>query len=193
MTNVLAALTAAASVAAVVGIGLLFILYPAMRATRQSWGAYGIHLGLALLALGVAFSGPYKTEREVVLAQGESVAIGEFTVTYSGLHEDRNVGDILARATATLSVSKDGREVGVLKPDKRIYKNFSNQQYAEVGTIPSLGDELYATLLGLTQDDRASFKISINPLVNWIWIGGTLMCLLALLLLRRMPRTGEVR
>ncbi|WP_272700497.1 heme lyase CcmF/NrfE family subunit [Desulfovibrio sp. Fe33] len=192
MTNVLAALTAAASVAAVVGIVLLFILYPTMRASRHAWGAYGVHLGLVLLALGVAFSGPYKTEREVVLAQGESVEIGDFTVTYSGLHEDRNVGDILARATATLAVSKDGREIGVLKPDKRIYKNFTNQQFAEASIIPSFGDELYATLLGLTEDDKASFKISVNPLVNWIWIGGTLMCLLGFLLLRRIPRPGEV-
>ncbi|EGB16507.1 cytochrome c assembly protein [Pseudodesulfovibrio mercurii] len=193
MTNILAALTAAASVAALVGVGLLFALYPALRAVRQSWGAYGVHVGLVLLALGVAFSGPYKTEREVVLAQGESVAIGEFTVTYTGLQEDRNVGDILARATATLAVTKDGRDKGVLRPDKRIYKNFSNQQYAEVATVPSFGDELYATLLGLTEDNKASFKISVNPLVNWIWIGGTIMCLLAFLLLRRTPRPGEVR
>ncbi|OIQ51105.1 Cytochrome c-type biogenesis protein CcmF [Pseudodesulfovibrio hydrargyri] len=193
VTNVLAALTAAASVAALAGIGLLFALYPAVRAMRQSWGAYGVHLGLVLLALGVAFSGPYKTEREVVLAQGESVSIGEFTVTYAGLREDRNVGDIEVRATATLAVTKDGRDVGVLQPDKRMYKNFPNQQFAEVGTIPSLGDELYATLLGLTEDNKASFKISVNPLVNWIWIGGTIMCLLAFLLLKRTPRPGEVR
>ncbi|MGE4192732.1 MAG: heme lyase CcmF/NrfE family subunit [Pseudodesulfovibrio sp.] len=193
MTNVLAALTAAASVAAIVGIGLLFALYPAMRAMRQSWGAYGIHLGLVLLALGIAFSGPYKVEREVILAQGETAQIAEFTVTFTGLHEDRNIGDIDVRATATLAVTKDGRDVGVLRPDKRIYKNFPNQQFAEVGTIPSFGDELYATLLGLTEDNKASFKISVNPLVNWIWIGGTLMCVVAFLLLRRMPRPGEVR
>ncbi|WP_316901632.1 cytochrome c-type biogenesis CcmF C-terminal domain-containing protein [Pseudodesulfovibrio indicus] len=193
MTNVLAALTAAASVAAIVGIGLLFALYPAMRAMRQSWGAYGIHLGLVLLALGIAFSGPYKVEREVVLAQGETAQIAEFAVTFTGLHEDRNIGDIDVRATATLAVTKDGRDVGVLRPDKRIYKNFPNQQFAEVGTIPSFGDELYATLLGLTEDNKASFKISVNPLVNWIWIGGTLMCVVAFLLLRRMPRPGEVR
>ena len=102
-------------------------------------------------------------------------------------------GDIDVRATATLAVTKDGRDVGVLRPDKRIYKNFPNQQFAEVGTIPSFGDELYATLLGLTEDNKASFKISVNPLVNWIWIGGTLMCVVAFLLLRRMPRPGEVR
>jgi cytochrome c-type biogenesis protein CcmF len=173
--------------------GLLFALYPAMRAMRQSWGAYGIHLGLVLLALGIAFSGPYKVEREVILAQGETAQIAEFTVTFTGLHEDRNIGDIDVRATATLAVTKDGRDVGVLRPDKRIYKNFPNQQFAEVGTIPSFGDELYATLLGLTEDNKASFKISVNPLVNWIWIGGTLMCVVAFLLLRRMPRPGEVR
>ncbi|MCJ2162943.1 MULTISPECIES: cytochrome c-type biogenesis CcmF C-terminal domain-containing protein [unclassified Pseudodesulfovibrio] len=192
MTNVLAALTAAASVAAISGIVLLFVLYPHMRNKRQSWGAYGVHLGLVLLALGIAFSGPYKAEQEVVLAKGEFTVIGDFTLTFASLDEDRNVDDILARATATLEVVESGKSVGTVRPDKRIYKNFPNQQFAEVATIPSLGDELYVTLLGLTEDGKASFKISVNPLVNWIWIGGSLMCLIAFLLLRRVPRPGEV-
>nr|WP_321256058.1 cytochrome c-type biogenesis CcmF C-terminal domain-containing protein [uncultured Pseudodesulfovibrio sp.] len=193
MTNVLAALTAAASVAAIFGMVMLFVLYPSMRKTRQSWGAYGIHLGLVLIALGIAFSGPYKIEREVVLARGESVVIDDYTLTFTDLVQDGNIGDIKLRATATLEVFEDGKLTGIMMPDKRIYRNFERQQFAEVSTVPSLGDELYSTLLGLTEDDKASFKISVNPLINWIWIGGTLMSILAFLLLRRMPRPGEGR
>ncbi|WP_319542666.1 cytochrome c-type biogenesis CcmF C-terminal domain-containing protein [uncultured Pseudodesulfovibrio sp.] len=193
MTNVLAALTAAASVAAIFGIVMLFFLYPSMRKMRQSWGAYGVHLGLVLMALGIAFSGPYKIEEEVILAKGESMVIDDYTVTFTNLVQDGDIGDIKLRATATLEVFEDGKLMGIMMPDKRIYRNFERQQFAEVSTIPGLGDELYATLLGLTEDDKASFKISVNPLINWIWIGGTLMSLLAFLLLRRMPRPGEGR
>nr|WP_287412993.1 cytochrome c-type biogenesis CcmF C-terminal domain-containing protein [Pseudodesulfovibrio sp.] len=193
MTNVLAALTAAASVAAIFGMVMLFVLYPSMRRTRQSWGAYGIHLGLVLIALGIAFSGPYKIEQEVVLAKGESMIIDDYTLTFTDLVQDGDVGDIKLRATATLEVFEDGKLMGIMMPDKRIYRNFERQQFAEVSTLPSLGDELYATLLGLTEDDKASFKVSVNPLINWIWIGGTLMSILAFLLLRRMPRPGEGR
>ena len=193
MTNPLAALTAAASVAATAGIVMLFIVYPAMRKMRRSWGVYGVHLGLMFMAIGVAFSGPYKIEQEVVLARGESAIIDDYTVTFTNLVQDGDVGDIKLRATATLEVFEDGKLIGLMTPDKRIYRNFERQQFAEVSTIPALGDELYSTLLGLTEDNKASFKISVNPLVNWIWIGGTLMCVVAFLLLRRMPKPGEVR
>lgn len=193
MTNILAALTAAASVAGVVTVVLLFVFNPPMRRMSQSWGAYGVHLGLVLMALGIAFSGPYKIEKEFVLAQGESAVIDDYTITFTSMVQDGDIGDIKLRATATLEVSQDGKLLGVMKPDKRIYKNYDRQQFAEVGTVFSLGDEVYSTLLGLTEDDKASFKVSINPLVNWIWIGGTLMCVIAFLLLRRMPRPGEGR
>ena len=107
------------------------------------------------------------------------------------MKEDGDDSDIRARATATLEVTKDGKLIGIMTPDKRIYRNFEKQQFAEVSTIPSLGDELYSTLLGFTEEEKASFKISVNPLVNWVWIGGTLMCLFGFLLLRRIPRPGE--
>lgn len=185
MTLPLAALTAAASVAAMVSIGLLFAMYPAMRASRQSWGAYGIHLGLVLMALGIAFSGPYKIEEEFVMAEGEVVQIGGYDIKYLSMVEDRTE-ELRARATTTLEVSKDGAVLGIMAPDKRIYRNFEQSQFAEVSTIFSLGDEVYSTLLGFTEEGKASFKISVNPLVNWVWIGGTIMCLLPFLVLTRV-------
>jgi len=192
MKIILAALTAAASIAAIVSIVLLFAFNPAMRRTRRSWGAYGIHLGVVLMALGVAFSGPYKVEHEFIVAQGESMTIGNYEVKYTGMVEDRT-DELLARATTTLEVYKDGQMVGMMMPDKRIYKNFERQQFAEVSTVFSLGDEIYSTFLGFTEDDRASFKISVNPLVNWVWIGGTIMCILPFFVLTRIRRLEETR
>ena len=57
ITKPLAALAASAAVGAMASIVLLFVLYPALRKARHNWGVYGIHLGLALMALGIAFSG----------------------------------------------------------------------------------------------------------------------------------------
>jgi cytochrome c-type biogenesis protein CcmF len=104
---------------------------------------------------------------------------------------DDSTEELVARATTTLEVSKDGKIFGTMHPDKRIYKNFERQQFAEVSTVFSLGDEVYSTLLGFTGDNRASFKVSINPLVNWVWIGGTIMCILPFLVLTRMRRPEQ--
>jgi cytochrome c-type biogenesis protein CcmF len=190
VTKPLAAVAASAAVAAMSSIVLLFVLYPALRKARHNWGVYGIHLGLALMALGIAFSGPYQIEREVVLAPNETATVGGYDVTYTHRVDD-STPELRARAITTLEVKKDGKLLGLMTPDKRIYKNFERQQFAEVSTIFSLGDEVYSTLLGFTQDDRASFKISVNPLVNWLWIGGTLMCLMPLLALTRLRQPGE--
>jgi len=192
MKVVLAALTASAAIAAMVSIVLLFVLNPAMRRSRRTWGAYGIHLGMVLMALGVAFSGPYKIEHEFIMAEGETVEIGGYEVKYVSMVEDRT-NELLARATTTLEVYDDGQMIGVMMPDKRIYKNFEQQQFAEVGTIFSLGDEVYSTLLGFTEEEKSSFKISVNPLVNWVWIGGTIMCILPFFVLTRIRRPGETR
>jgi len=58
-------------------------------------------------------------------------------------------------------------------------------QFAEAAVIPSLGNEFYATLMAVDQQNRAVFRLSSNPLVNWLWIGGILMCLLPFVSFRR--------
>ena len=58
-------------------------------------------------------------------------------------------------------------------------------QFSEVDVIPGLGNEIYASLLGLDENSRVVVKVSVEPLVNWLWIGGTIMCLVPLVGLRR--------
>ncbi len=159
------------------------------RSLAGALGAYWVHIGLALVTLGVAFSGPYQISREAVLMPGRSLEVGHFTLTYTDLEHERNPAMTIARAL--IDVSRDGRPVGRLTPERRLYTGF-DQPFAEVSTIPSLGDELYATLLSATDNKSASIKISVNPLVNWVWIGGSIMCLAPFLSLRR-PKSGGDR
>jgi len=175
-------LAASSGVSALIGIVVLFATEPAMRRQRTMWGAYGVHVGLALMVLGVAFSGPYKQETEVALAKGETTTLGAYSFTYTDSAEQADEG--MARFRATLEVTKDGKPAGTLYPERHQYRNW-RQAFAEVSVVPSLGDELYSTVLGHDAEGRASFKISVNPLVNWVWIGGTLMSLFPLLAVGR--------
>ncbi|MBG0775626.1 MAG: heme lyase CcmF/NrfE family subunit [Desulfovibrionaceae bacterium] len=168
--------------AAVLGIALLFAREPRIRRRRAAWAAYGVHVGLALMVLGVAFSGPYKVEREAVVKAGESFEVGGYTVTYQGLRQGQSPAMVLIEAR--LQVSRDGKPLGALLPQRRLYSKFPNP-YAEASVIPGLGDELYATLLGADDQGHVSLKISVHPLINWIWIGGTLLCLFPFLGLTR--------
>jgi cytochrome c-type biogenesis protein CcmF len=181
----LALLGAGSACAVLLTVVLLFSTDRSVRRTRRQWGVYGTHFGLGLIALGVAFSGPYKVERQFVLEQGRSMKVSGYDVTFVGLEE--RATPAMRLLEARLEVSRDGRPVGTMTPQRRLYRNF-NQPYAQVSVIPGLGNEIYSTLLAATEDGAASFKVSVHPLVNWIWIGSTLMCLAAFLCLSKRRR-----
>lgn len=180
---------AAGALAALGGIALLFATEKHIRESNTSLGAYGVHIGLALMALGIAFSGPYKEEVEVEVAQGQTVKVGKYDVTFKALYEGEGPGFVFIESE--LAITKDGKPVGDAAPQRRIFTKFGKQAFAEAATIPTLGDEFYATLLGVDRDGKATLKLSINPLVNWVWIGGTLMCLAPFIGLGRRKRNGD--
>ncbi|MGE4552037.1 MAG: heme lyase CcmF/NrfE family subunit [Desulfovibrionaceae bacterium] len=179
----LALVTAAGAGAAVAGVVMLVAAMPGIRQSRSSWAAHGVHLGLALMALGVAFSGPYTESAHAKLMPGQTLTVKDYAITNAGLTQ-RQDGEVLVFA-ALAEVKKDGKPVGALVPEQRWYPNSTNS-YAEVSVIPGLGDEVYSTLTGYdTRDGSMVLEVSVHPLVNWIWVGGTLMCLAGFLLLRR--------
>ena len=183
----LALFSAASGLMMMVSIALYFVRTKGVRAFLPSWGAYGVHLGVALMVVGVAFSGPYKVESEAVLTKGQSMTVGAYEIVFNELTHDHDNPAMDVHA-ALLTVTRDGRAVGSLAPEKRLYRNFEQSTFAEVSVIPSLGEEIYSTLLGFNEDGAVSLKVSINPLVNWIWIGGTLSCLIAFLCWRKIER-----
>jgi cytochrome c-type biogenesis protein CcmF len=163
-------------------VSLVLVIFksPGIRKSRKRWSAYGIHLGMAVIAIGVAVSGPYKTISEAVLKQGNSLTLDGYTVTYQDFIK-KNTKSLVAYQ-AVLEVTQDGQQVGMLRPERRLYRNFE-QPFAEASVLPSLGDEMYATLLGFSQDEVIRVQIRVNPLVNWLWIGGVLVCVFGLLTL----------
>ena len=200
-----ALLGASAAVAIVLGVVML-LADKANRSQPVTIGALGAHLGMALVAIGISFSGPYTTDREMILAKGESSTVGSYTATLLELGEGRRVDhEFIA---ARLEIFKDGKSIGIVAPERRLYDKFGTMQFSEVDVIPGLGNEVYASLLGLDESSRVDVipglgnevyasllgldessrvvvKVSVEPLVNWLWIGGTIMCLVPLAGLRR--------
>lgn len=176
--------------AAAIGIMLGVVLQvggKGLRSRPSLWGPAGAHLGLAFMALGIAFSGPYTLEQELFMGKGDTKTVGEYSVTLLDIADGRRPGyDYIA---SSLQISKDGQVLGVISPERRIYDKFGSMQFSEVDVIPSLGNEVYASLLGLDEDMQVYVQISIEPLVNWLWIGGTILCLAPLLSLRRRRAT----
>jgi cytochrome c-type biogenesis protein CcmF len=143
---------------------------------RRRYGGYLIHIGVVLLAIGIVGSRFYQVETQRNLSIGESMTIssqfiGSYELTYRGLRDGASPDDRLI-TEAVLDVAHDGQPIGQLVPLREF---FVIQQ--QPMTIPdkrsTLADDLYVILAGWEGNgETATFKAYINPLVNWIWIGG---------------------
>ena len=145
-----------------------------LLANRPRYGGYIVHIGIILLAIGVVGSSFYNTENEAILKPGESMTIGNYTLTY----ESKDSYDTESKQvdTTTLSVYNHGKLIGQLTPEK--YFSFGYEQtVSEVAIRTSLFEDLYVILVGWEEDDATAFKVLVNPLVAWIWIGGIVVVL----------------
>ncbi|MDR2504071.1 MAG: cytochrome c biogenesis protein CcsA [Deltaproteobacteria bacterium] len=184
-----APLAAAAAVTALFSLILLAFRHRAIF-RPAALPAHLTHAGLALMVLGVAFSGPYKMETEIRLKLGESAQLGAYAFRLDRLYEDSSPG-YMAHA-AQVSVGRAGAALGELHPQRRQYEKYRGQQFLESDTIFSLGNEIYVSLLSDDEEEQsADLRLAVNPLVNWIWVGGVLLCLAPLGGLRQRKKYLE--
>ena len=139
---------------------------------RRRYGGYVIHLGVVLMAIGIIGIEVFQTETQGTIAQGESISIGQYALTYDSLANfDTDDGRNVARAVVT--VYKNGDAVGELYPRRDFYYE-SQQPMTIPGVRSTWEDDFYVLLVDWQPVSTigATFKIYHNPLVNWLWIGG---------------------
>lgn len=157
--------------------------------SRRYISATLVHLGFAIMVFGIAFSGPFKEEKEVQLQSGESIVFAGYTITYTA-HDFTTIPEY-TYYRADLQVTKDGKNYGILSPEKRIYPNYESMSFAEASVIPGIYKELYASLLNVQENNTIFINISVLPFVNWIWLGAIILTFSPLIGLYGQDRKRE--
>jgi cytochrome c-type biogenesis protein CcmF len=199
--NPWAILTAAIVAAAVVAALMEFIravtdraahenvLVAALRvldANHRRYGGQMAHLGVLMLVVGVAGSSLYSVKETFQLSKGETAQLGRYEMTFRSIDDVK--GPNFDAVVLTLDLKAPGEPVKVLRPERRFYKN--QQSSAEVAIRYSLREDLYATLAGWEDGGKkVAVQAIINPLVNWMWIGGIVMSVGAIFCL--LPRFSK--
>jgi cytochrome c-type biogenesis protein CcmF len=162
-----------------------------LRNTRR-YGGYIIHFGFVLLFVG--WSGQAFSEK---IRLPESRIGSEFKVhQYDMRVEDMGVreGPNYAAQYATVSLYEYGKKVAIMSPEWRKYGGRDQQGTTEVAILSTLRNDVYLVFQGSTDGVSADFTIYYNPLVMWVWIGGTILAigtLIALLPNRQTPAKRE--
>ena len=138
---------------------------------------------MILLSLGIIGLEGMQQETQQTLKLGEATSLGGYTFQYEGLERDEGEqGQLVTRAA--LAVTREGHPIGALYPSREVYLDMG-LAVTKPALHSNLGRDLYAILVdgGDSTQDQAAFRIFINPLVNWLWIGtgvltlGTLIAL----------------
>ncbi|UCF20834.1 MAG: heme lyase CcmF/NrfE family subunit [Gemmatimonadota bacterium] len=145
---------------------------------RRRYGGYVVHLGIVVMAVGIALSATYRKEREVTLAIGQSAEFAGYVVRLDSLYAGREAHRDFVEAA--FGIGKGSEQLAVLTPRLNYYP-MSDQPIGTPHVRTRPHEDLYLSLMAYARDgSTATVNIIVNPMVVWIWIGGGIVALGAL-------------
>jgi cytochrome c-type biogenesis protein CcmF len=138
---------------------------------RRRYGGYVVHAAVVLLAIGVIGSSAYQTIAEGTLRQGETLAVGDYALTFQGIERRQTANAREVRAV--LDVERNGRPLGTIEAGKNSYpveQEVSNE--VAIRSDMRTGEDLFVIAEQIDPDGSVYFKAFVKPLVNLIWLAG---------------------
>jgi len=148
------------------------------RQPRSYWAMHLAHLGIAVFIIGVTTVNGFQVERDVKMDPGDTVSIGRYTFRFDGVTEVPGPNYIAARGI--VQVTRDGKQVATLHPEKRLY-NASGMPMTEAAINTTPFRDLYVALGEAVGDKAWAVRVYEKPFVVWVWGGCMLMALGGLL------------
>jgi cytochrome c-type biogenesis protein CcmF len=191
-------------VAAGMALGIWVILgtlEPAMERLRKPgkiplsfFAMHCAHLGIAVMVIGVTLSKGYEVEKDVRIAAGDTVTLGDYSFELQRVTEVTGPNFVAKRAEVL--VKRNGDTVTTLFPEKRRYVSTA-MPMTEAAIDTNLWRDLYVSL-GEPLNNPAqewSMRFYLKPFLLWIWLGVLMMVFGGLLAVtdKRYRRAVESR
>ena len=149
--------------------------------SRRRYAGYIVHLGIIVMFLGFAGEG-FKQEEQLAMKVGQQTTVGPFTVRHDSLRVSADAQKQMV--TGHVTVFAGGKLIGEMTPARWYFKKRESEPTTEVAIRRAPAEDLYIVLSGFTvADQSAVYAITVNPLVNWIWLGFGIMAIGSLITL----------
>ena len=139
---------------------------------RALVGMMVAHLGVAAFIFGVTMVRSYEIERDVKMNVGDTTQVRDYVFTFRGTRDIE--GPNFQAAQGLIEVSRDGKLVAELYPEKRAYRVQSNPM-TEAAIDPGLTRDLYVSLGEPLDGEAWIVRIYVKPFIDWIWGGCLIM------------------
>ncbi|HJQ14694.1 MAG TPA: heme lyase CcmF/NrfE family subunit [Anaerolineales bacterium] len=142
---------------------------------RRRYGGYIVHISMMLMAIGILGIEVFQSETQGTLKQGETISLANYELTYREIAQWDDLPSGVNYRRAVLDVYENGEYLGQIAPRIDYYYD-SEQNMTIPGQHSTFRDDLYVLLVDweAVGASGATFKIFVNPLVNWLWLGSFL-------------------
>jgi len=144
------------------------------RLPRADWGKCVAHAGLGLTIFGVATLMAWESEDIRVVQVGDSFEVAGYEITLVDVKDQP--GPNYNATIAEMKVTKNGRDVATLFPEKRFYP-VAGMPTTEAAIDQSLGRDVYLVIGDPQQGGGWAVRSYVKPFANWIWLGTIIMAL----------------
>ncbi|HDX8395875.1 TPA: heme lyase CcmF/NrfE family subunit [Aeromonas dhakensis] len=144
------------------------------RLGNSHWAMILGHVGLAVSIIGIACTQNYSIEKDLRMQAGDRVHFADYEFVFTGIKEKN--GPNYDGFKGVLEVHKDGKQVALLKPEKRMYK-VTRMPMTEAAIDAGFTRDLYAALGEQLDNGAWAVRIYYKPFVRWIWFGGVFMAI----------------
>ena len=150
------------------GRGLIGEARHVIASDRGFWAGQLSHAGVALVALGLAFSANLSTHATVDMAPGDSFTFGGYELTYRAPFQRSEPSKTVVGATVV--VTRDGAPITELEPRHNLFGS-DRSGIATPAVMSRPGGDLYLTLLDI---DTSGIRLQADttPLIWLVWLGG---------------------
>ncbi|MBI5925955.1 MAG: heme lyase CcmF/NrfE family subunit [Aquabacterium sp.] len=132
------------------------------------------HLGVAAFAFGVSMVRTYETERDVKMKLHDTTEVGGYVFQLQDVREVQGPNFVAARGE--MRITRNGKTVSTLYPEKRIYKVQSNPM-TEAAIDAGITRDLYVSMGEQLETGEWIIRVYHKPFVDWIWGGCLIMAI----------------
>lgn len=148
------------------------------RLPRADWGKATAHAGLGVTMFAIAGLMAWEVEDIRVAQIDQPFPVGSYEIT---LQQVRDVaGPNYLSTTADILVTRNGQEVALLQPEKRVYP-VAGMPTTEAAIDYRVFRDVYVVIGDAQANGGHTVRTYVKPLANWIWFGCALMALGGLL------------
>lgn len=142
------------------------------------WGMWFAHLGVAVMVVGISITVQGSHRYDLSAKPGDRFSVGAYEIVWEGLVPV--AGHNYRAVQANLELRRAGERVAYLHPQQRVYEA-SRVDLAKTAIDAGVFRDVYVALGQAHDDGQWTLRVYIKPFVRWVWAGGFLMILGALL------------